>query len=161
MYRDAAPPLAVALEAKLAPHGFKTVEAEGSLAARGVRKLWHRKTWNTNRGVVHADPGKVLLGEFVERMRYEAGPFLGSSCWSQLGLQVVLAIDAARVPTPEQLTTCVDAVNTQGILIQSVFAVDPSSGEWSQARTWGQFVTGKYQDAIAEGIAEVVAGRGR
>ena len=160
MYRAAAPPLALALEAKLAPHGFKTVEANAELAERGVLKLWHRKTWNTNRGVVLADPGQVLLGDFVERMRFEAGPFLGSSWWSQLGLQVVLAIEAAHVPTAAQLTTCVDAVNTQGILIQSVFAVDPSVGEWSQARTWGQLVTGKYQDAIASAIAEVVAGRG-
>lgn len=74
MYRAAAPPLALALEAKLAPHGFKTVEANAELAERGVLKLWHRKTWNTNRGVVLADPGQVLLGDFVERMRFEAGP---------------------------------------------------------------------------------------
>lgn len=74
MYREGRSPLVHVLEAKLSPHGFKLVEPDAELAKRGILKLFHRKTWNTNRGVVLADPGVVKLADFVERMRYEAGP---------------------------------------------------------------------------------------
>jgi len=159
MYRAGPSPLAHVLEAKLGPHGFATRDPDESLAQRGILKLFHRKTWNTNRGVVLGDPGQTPIADFVQRQRYEAGPFLGSSWWSQLGLQVVLAIEGAPLPSVEQLGSLVDAVNTQSILIHSVFALDASTGEWRQARTWGQVVTGKFQDAIAAAITEVVAAR--
>lgn len=153
MYRAATPTLASALEAKLAPHGFKAVDPDAALAARGVRKLFHRKTWNTNRGVVLAEPGALRIAELVAIMRHEAGAFLGSSWWSQLGLQLVVVVEGARLPTEQELRPYVDAVNTQGVLIQSVFAVDPSTKQWTQARTWGQVVTGKFQDAIAAALS--------
>jgi hypothetical protein len=159
MYREGPSPLAQVLEGKLSPFGFRTVEPDASLAKRGVRRLFHRKTWNTNRGVVLAAPGALVLDDYIERMRHEAGPFLGSSWWSQLGLQVVLTLDGRVVPSEGVLARFVDAVNSQGILIQSVFAIDEATGEWSQARTWGQFVTGKYQDAIQAALVEHAARR--
>jgi hypothetical protein len=152
MYRASTPTLTSALEAKLAPHGFKTVDPDPSLTTRGVRKLFHRKTWNTNRAVVLAEPGDVRFGELVERMRHEAGAFLGSSWWSQLGLQLVVVVEA-RLPTEQELGRYVDQVNTQGVLVQSVFAVDPTTAQFTQARTWGQMVTGKFQDAIAAALS--------
>ncbi len=39
-------------------------------------------------------------------------------------------------------------VDNQWAIIQSIFLVDPSAKVYRSARTWGQFVTGKYQDSI-------------
>jgi hypothetical protein len=152
MYRGQAPTLAYQLEATLSPHRFAAVEPSVELVSRGVTRLWHRKTWNTNRGVVLASPGTAVLGAYVDRLRHEAGGFLGSSWWSQLGLQVVLEL-AGDLPSRHALDRCVDKVNTQGILVQSVFAVDAVALRSAEARTWGQLVTGKFQDAIADAIA--------
>ena len=100
MYREAHSTLAHVLEAKLSPHRFKTVEPTGELSMRGVKKLFHRKTWSTNSGVVLAEPGVVALTDYIACIRREAGPFLGSSWWNPLGLQVVLVMtDAAPVPS--------------------------------------------------------------
>ena len=156
-YREGRPQLVHVLEKKLAPHGFEPVAPDAPLVARGIRKLFHRKTWNTNRGVVLVEPGATRLRDVVESSRFEVGAFLGSSWWSQLGLQLVLTFaDAPRLPTQEELEEHVDKVNTQGILVQSVFAVDVMTGEWAQGRTWGQMITGKFQDAIQASIQEVV-----
>jgi hypothetical protein len=154
VYREARSTLAHVLEAKLSPHRFKTVEPTGELSERGVKKLLHRKTWSTNSGVVLAEPGVVALRDYIACIRREAGPFLGSSRWNPLGLQVVLVMtDAAPVPPLHALEACVDGLDTHGIVIQSVFALDPSARQWTAGRTW-QFVTGKFQDAIAAAIKE-------
>ena len=41
-------------------------------------------------------------------------------------------------------------IDNQWAIVQSLFLVDTADGSYSSARSWGQFVTGKYQDAIAE-----------
>jgi hypothetical protein len=53
----------------------------------------------------------------------------------------------------------VAAYNTQGILVQSIFVVEPSTLERTSARTWGQVITGRFQDAIAQGIEDVARSR--
>jgi hypothetical protein len=49
--------------------------------------------------------------------------------------------------------------NTQGILIQSLFAIEPSTLARTSARTWGQMITGKFQDAIASAFDDMAAKR--
>jgi hypothetical protein len=154
VYREGRSTLAHVLEAKLSPHRFTTIEPTGELSKRGVKKLFHRKTWSTNRGVVLAEPGVVALRDYIARIRGEAGPFLGSSRWNPLGLQLVLVMtDAAPVPPLRALEACVDGLDTHGIVIQSVFALDPSAREWAAGRAW-QFATSKLQDAITAAIEE-------
>ena len=155
MYREGRSPLMHVLEAKLAPHGFKMVAPSDELTTRGVKKLFHRKTWSANRGVVLADPGVVALEDYIARMRHEAGAFLGSSRWNPLGLDVVLVMTDAAVPPLRALEACVDNLDRHGVAIRSVFALDPSAGRWAAGRTW-HFFTGKNQDAIAAAIEEVV-----
>jgi hypothetical protein len=49
----------------------------------------------------------------------------------------------------EPLSNFVAKVDNQWAIIQSVFFVDPDRSEFIEQRTWGQFLTGKYQDEIS------------
>lgn len=156
MYRTPSPELAAALEARLGPLGFARVPVDETAGARGVRGAWLRKTWNTRRGVLLVRlEGAPALPAVVEALRAEGERLLGSSWWSQLGLQLVLDVDAV----PPEMTGLVDAVNTQGVLVQSVFAVDLATGAMRETRTWGQVITGRFQDAIAAVLAELAVRR--
>lgn len=133
------------LEARLAPLGFVAVG----------RDWLHRKTWNTNRGVaVTKAPAGFDVRAYVETLRASSVRPLRHSWWAQLGLQIVLESDGPP-PSETDLAPLVDRVNHQGVLVQSVFVIDATTGQWRQARTWGQLVTGKFQDAIAAGLEEV------
>lgn len=150
VYRSA-PSVVDCLTARLGPLGFDPVAPDDSLRARGVVALFRRKTWNTNRGVVVAEPCSPDLRASVEELRGRAGAFLGSSWWSQLGLQIVFLFDGPP-PNEDALGGLVDRVNTQGVLVQSVFALDRATGQSRSARTWGQVVTGRFQDAIRDAL---------
>ena len=58
------------------------------------------------------------------------------------------ALLAAIDPAPP------DKINTQGILVQSVFAIDRGSRASTSARTWGQVITGRFQDGIEAAIQD-------
>jgi len=145
MYRQ--PPIALfdVLSARLTPMGFVALE----------RKWLHRKTWNTNRGVVLSSLRATSeLGDAVARLREEAKSRLAHSWWSQLGLQIVFELEAGALPPQELIALLVDQINSQGVLIQSIFVLDPTTHETREARTWGQLITGKFQDAIAAALAD-------
>ncbi|MBX3232225.1 MAG: hypothetical protein KIT84_19075 [Labilithrix sp.] len=154
MYRSA-PSLSSLLAERLGPLGFAEVAPDDERKASGVLALYRRKTWSTNRGVVLAAPTTPDLRAYVETMRASAGGFLGSSWWNQLGLQVVLEV-AGPPPPSTELDRYVDKVNTQGILVQSVFAYDRTTRQSTSARTWGQVFTGRFQDAI-QGALDALA----
>jgi len=160
-YRQSVPTFARALEARLSPFGFATVEPDEGSRALGILIGYHRRTWNTNRAVFLAqtDPrDPAALGAHVEALRRESGRVFGSSWWSQLGLQLVLEV-SGTLPSQSRLQGLVARYNTQEILVQSLFAVEPSTLERTSARTWGQVVTGKFQDAIARAIEDVALAR--
>lgn len=162
MYRESPPTsvvLANAIERRLAPHGFLVVEPDEASRAPelGVVRGYHRKTWNTNRAVFVARLevcDAQSTRSQVEVLRRESGRVFGSSWWSQLGLQIVFVSEG---PPPEEsvLRSLVASFNTQGILIQSLFAVHLGTLDWTSARTWGQVITGPFQDAIAEAIEDL------
>lgn len=147
IYRAPAAPLFELLTARLAPHGFVPIDG----------RWLHRKTWNTNRGVaVVSAVSERELGDLVTQLREDVKPVMKHSWWNQLGLQIVVQMQEG-LPAAETLQLLVDNINSQGVLIQSVFAVHVLTRESRQARTWGQLVTGKYQDAIASALAELHA----
>ncbi len=161
MYREGIPTLARALEERLSPFGFANIEPDAGSRALGIVRGYHRKTWNTSRAVFLTQPEPQVhsdLRAYVETLRVESGRVFGSSWWSQLGLQLVFEVSGAP-PSERTLEGLVASFNTQGILIQSVFAVDPSTFERTSARTWGQVVTGRFQDAIAQAIEDVARAR--
>lgn len=161
MYRETSPTLVSALDFRLSPHGFAIVEPDEASRSLGIVRGYHRKTWNTNRAVFLARPeseGAEGLRAYVEALRRESGRVFGSSWWSQLGLQVVFEVEGAP-PSEATLQSLVAMFNTQGILIQSVFAIEPSTLARTSARTWGQMITGKFQDAIASAFDDMAAKR--
>lgn len=128
-----------AIEATLLGHGFVPRGSGPWVSA------WTRKTLNLNRAVVlDTVPAGVDPVDFVRGKRQEwaraAGyvPFL-----YEVGLQVVLLGAAGGRPLEEAL----DRMNNQRFVVQSVFVVAGFSVV--SARTWGQRVTGVWQDAIA------------
>jgi hypothetical protein len=142
------------LEEALRPHGFLRAEARGE---QGVTVLgaWVRKTWNTNRGVVllrrrrGADPAQV-----AKDARKWLAPQLGYLWFLYgIGLQVVF-YDPTGEP-PGDLAAGVDKVDNQWCIVQSLFCIDARTGKVEQARTWGQVITGQYQDAIAAALAKL------
>jgi hypothetical protein len=156
-FRDDLPTLGHALTLRLAPHGFRTVEPDEGGRSVGIARAFHRKTWNTNRGallVVVPSLEATTMGARVESLRREGERLLGSSWWSQLGLQLVFEVESSALPNASHLSSLVDAVNTQGVLVQSIFAIHTQSGARVEARTWGQLITGKFQDAIALALAD-------
>jgi hypothetical protein len=63
-----------------------------------------------------------------------------------LGLQVI-AIGAAPV-TADDLASYTDKIDNQRSIVQSIFAVHESRECFVSARDLGQFLAGKFQDAI-------------
>lgn len=152
-YRQA-PSLLEALERHLGPMGFVTVAPDDNLRELGVLQMYRRKNWNTNRGVAVARLGSGSLPAYVEVLRNEVGRGLGSSWWNQLGLQLVIEMGGPPAPRSE-LAPLVAKVNTQGVLVQSVSTYERTTGAFSHERTWGQVITGRFQDGICAALEEV------
>lgn len=67
-----------------------------------------------------------------------------------IGIQVVISAPGALNVDPRPYLALID---NQWALIQSMFLIDPDRNEYREARTWGQFITGKFQDAISATLA--------
>ncbi len=137
--------------ASLTEHGFRQV-TNGPDSIPAAKALLKRQTWNTNRAVVVVDLAEIPgdFKEYLRRLRNQVAfrckffPFF----WG-IGIQAV-------VIAPHIATQGIDPamhvarVDNQWAIIQSVFLVDTAAQSFFEGRTWGQFVTGKYQDAIAD-----------
>jgi hypothetical protein len=136
------------LEAALAPHGFRLLtRKEGSICSA----IWKRQTINTNRAValVEVESVPVDLSQLLKKVKKEAAFRCGFfPFFYGLGTQVILLVTNTK-PEEKELGTYVDKIDNQWSIIQSIFIVHVDLGLVSSARTWGQFITGKYQDVIA------------
>ena len=140
--------LAQKLEAALTPHGFWLLERKkGSICSA----IWKRQTIDTNRAVALVKISSVpvdlssLLKEVKKEAAFRCGFF---PFFYGLGTQVVFLVTGAQ-PEEEELGDYVDKIDNQWSIIQSIFVVHVDVGLVSSARTWGQLITGKYQDSIA------------
>jgi hypothetical protein len=152
--------LADRLARALSIHGFKAKDIGPDLGGVVIAGAWVRKTWNTNRAVVHlcAPPGEGGLGELAQQITIPLGKTLGYfPFFYGLGLQVVWSGEAI-LDRAAHLERSVDSFDNQRCIVQSLFVVDFSQARYRQARTWGQVITGKYQDAIASCLDEVFVG---
>lgn len=135
------------LIAALAPHNFRQVETSTA------DLLMKRQNFNTNRAVIVVSAPSVPqdFGAYVRQVRDDAArrcryiPVL----WP-IGIQLV-AVAPGITTSGIDPKSYVALVDNQTALIQSVFLVDPERRQYRAARTWGQFITGKFQDAI-EGV---------
>jgi len=134
---------------RLAAHGFRPVETREKVPSN-VLLLLKRQNFNTNRGVVvvHFDEVKADFGAYLKQLRSgvarECGfiPFF----WG-IGIQVVVLAGnlGESHSNPSQYLAVLD---NQWAIIQSIFLVNVTRNEYYAARTWGQVISGKFQDAI-------------
>ncbi len=116
------------------------------------RGAWTLKTWLCNRGVVLVESDTAV--QTAQDIKLSVGEQLGRvPFFYGMGLQVVVA---GALPPEETLGSAVDAIDNQLSIVQSVFVVDLEQGAYVSHRTWGQVVTGKYQDAIDLAIGELL-----
>ena len=136
------------LEEVLAPHGFRRAKegGRGSLC-RAILKL---QTLNLNRAVAVADIDTLpddpvpLLKSIKKEVAHRVGFF---PFFYGVGTQLLLVVSG---PMPEKIgpERYVDSYDNQWSIIQSVFIVRADSSLVATARTWGQRISHKYQDAI-------------
>ena len=128
-----------------------------------VALLLKRQTLNTNRAiaVVCLDEVPPDFGSYLHQLRREVAfccgffPFF----WG-IGIQVV-AIAPKIAQSNIDPDRYVAQIDNQWAIVQSVFLVDPEVPCFWWARSWGQFLTGKYQDAIAAVLARHFSARER
>lgn len=137
-----------ALVEALGAHGFRRVDDPG------VDLLLKRQNFNTNRAVVVVSAPAVPenFGAYVREVRSR----VASRCrfipvlWP-IGIQFI-AVAPGYSASDIDPSKYIALVDNQWALIQSMFLIDPERGEYRSARTWGQFITGKFQDAIAAAL---------
>lgn len=123
-----------------------------------TRALWKRKTFNTNRGVAlleyHESVPEFLgiVRDIVKPLGKTIGyiPFL-----YPLGLQVIAVgkgMGTVGTVRAEEVKKVLSKIDNQRVLLQSIHLVDLETMSSASARTWGQAITGKFQDAIEQGI---------
>jgi hypothetical protein len=133
----------------MAEQGFSQVS--DIRAVPDATLLLKRQTWNTNRAMVVVSLAQAPsdIGNYLRQLRkrvaFKCGfcPFF----WG-IGIQVIMV-------APGLSQSCIDPaqhvarVDNQWAIVQSIFLADPAAGTYRAGRTWGQFVTGKFQDAIS------------
>jgi hypothetical protein len=143
-----------AIEAELTPSGFVAKQTPATFEEIEVVSAWVRKTWQTNRGVVvlRVPPG-AHPGPLSHRLKIPIGKALGYfPFFYGMGLQLVW-IGSGITPLTPDLDGFVDSIDNQRSIVQSIFVVDVTNRRAESARTWGQVITGRFQDAIERGIA--------
>lgn len=141
------------LEQSLSEHGFQQVTNTDGLT--DIKLLLKRQTWNTNRAVVVVSPQEmppdfnVYLKTLRNRVAFRCGFF--PLLWG-IGIQIVV-VSPGALQSAIELSAHVARVDNQWAIVQSIFLADSSSQTFCSARTWGQFVTGKFQDAISVALS--------
>jgi hypothetical protein len=113
--------------------------------------IWKRQTWNSNRAVVLVQAPEIpedptqLFKKIRKEVAFRCGFF---PVFYGIGIQVVLVLTGVR-PDSRDLSRFVDRYDNNWSIIQSIFVTHIDGGLISDARTWGQFLSGKFQDAIA------------
>ncbi|HUJ08695.1 MAG TPA: hypothetical protein VL171_01595 [Verrucomicrobiae bacterium] len=142
------------IEPALAPYGFRRVrDGDRGCLCNAILK---RQTFNTNRAVafVWVDTFPDDLVPVLKRVKKEVAfrcgffPFLYG-----IGTQLILVV-ASSVPEKVELDRYVDKFDNQWSIIQGLYLLQADSGLVASARTWGQLVTGKYEDVILAALGQ-------
>lgn len=138
------------MKLNLEKYGFKSIDVPSGLGTDCILLL-KRQTLNMNRAicVIRLDELPKNVDAYLKHVRTKVAFKVGffPLLWS-LGLQVVLICPGATC-MKARISDFVAKVDNQWAIIQSIYFVDPVKCELIEARTWGQYVTGKFQDEIS------------
>ncbi len=131
-------------------HGFRQVVDLSEIPDAVL--LLKRQTWNTNRAIVVVCPASppTSFHDYLRQLRSSVAfrcrflPVL----WG-IGIQVVL-IAPGLAQSGIDPSKHVARFDNQWAIVQSIFLVDLDAGTHQEARSWAQYVTGKFQDAISK-----------
>jgi hypothetical protein len=91
-------------------------------------------------------------GELARNVRTPLGKAVGYIPFlNELGVQIIIA-GPGLLAWSKNLHSFLDKINNQRVILQSLHFVDLTARHSVSARTWGQAITGRYQDAIENGI---------
>ena len=144
---------------ELAAYSFLKEDITPVLDKTRVLAVWKRKTWNTNRAVAMIEwpGGATSPGELAQEVKIQLGRKIGYFFFFYpLGLQVIVCAKSLSDQT-EGLDRYLDQLDNQRVILQSLHVVDIGGLQSSSVRTWGQFVSGRFQDAIENGIGEFIS----
>ncbi len=142
------------LDEKLKPYSFERISLSPFSQTLSILTAWKRKTWNTNRAIVAISLSERndRIGKFAQTVKIPLGRKLGYvPFFYSLGLQIVLIGDSILNKT-NNLEKSLDKFDNQRVVLQSIHVVDLASMKSVSVRTWGQYETGRFQDAIENGI---------
>jgi hypothetical protein len=142
------------LHKELSSFGFKRVNFDNS-RYNDFTLILKRQTWNTNRAIclLHRESVPDNFDLYIKEMRKLAAfkvkffPFIYG-----VGIQMIL-ICPGIVESIDDPKDYVSMVDNQWAIVQSLYLIDDETRTFKEGRTWGQFVTGKFQDIISETIA--------
>lgn len=142
------------LDASLAPHSFLRLGTTKPLDGIPRSEIWRRKSWATNRAValLMVPEGENSPGRFAQKIKLSLGRTVGYvPLLNPLGLQIVMTTNRTLGPGI-RLGDFVDRVDNQRVVLQSIFLVNLPDGSHISSRSWGQFFSGRFQNAIEEAI---------
>jgi len=137
------------LIAAISEHRYCEV-ADPSKTIAEALLLMKRQTWNTNRAVVVVEVPETpsdftgymrrLRTQVARRCRFFPVP-------RGIGIQAVVVAPGLGGSDVDP-SRHVARIDNQWAIVQSVFLVDPETGTYRAANSWGQLFTGAHQDAI-------------
>jgi hypothetical protein len=142
------------VEGELKPHSFQRMMGIPELPGVSIAAVWKRRNINTNRAVALLQSAGAARnpGELAQSIKVPLGKAIGYIPFlNELGLQIIIA-GPGLLTWSRNLDSFLDKINNQRVVLQSLHFVDLTAKASVSARTWGQFTTGRYQDAIETGI---------
>lgn len=142
------------VEGELNRHSFQRMTETPNLPGVEIAAVWKRRNINMNRAVAllpFSDVGQSP-GQFAQLIKVPLGKAIGYiPVLNELGLQMIIA-GPELLAWSANLDSFLDKINNQRVILQSLHIVDLTARDSASARTWGQAITGRYQDAIEKGI---------
>ena len=142
------------VEGELKPHSFQRMAETPKLPGVDVAAVWKRRNINMNRAValLPFSDASYNPGAFAQSIKVPLGKAIGYiPVLNELGLQIIIA-GPGLLAWSDDLSKFLDKINNQRVILQSLHIVDLTARDSASARTWGQAITGRYQDAIENGI---------
>ena len=146
--------LSMCIQKELNLHSFKELDIDKTTLDLPYINTWRRKTWLANHGIalIPYENRANNAGEFAQQIKEDVGKQIGYLYHLYpLGLQIVI-IGENIIMEAEELKNYVDKYNNQKVVLQSIHLIDLCQRKLVNVRTWGQFTSGRYQDAISFAI---------